>query len=276
MFTPRFSIAPGVPLRAVFRPLRLEATFTPPSVSKTPSTVVRQVYPSGDLVPANLLKFYVEFSEPMSRGQAWQHLKLLDQAGVQIQLPFLEIDQELWDREGKRLTILFDPGRIKRGVLPREEIGASLEAGKQYTLVVDSGWLDGRGTPLAKGFEKRFRVGPEDRSAIEPSAWEVRVPKAGTQEPLIVEFGETLDSALAARLISVAGVAGTVALDRNESVWRFVPEQPWTADDHKITIETTLEDLAGNRVGRAFDVDVFLPVTERIVAKSVSLPFQTR
>ena len=70
----------------------------------------------------------------MLRGEAWEHLQLLDSNGKVIDLAFLEIDQELWDRDQRRLTVLFDPGRIKRGVLPRDEIGAALEAGKSYTL----------------------------------------------------------------------------------------------------------------------------------------------
>src|SRR5262249_25661301 len=37
---------------------------------------------------------------------------------------------------------------------------------------------------------------------------------------------------------------------------------------------TTLEDLAGNRVGQPFEVDVFRPVERQANAKTVSLPFR--
>jgi hypothetical protein len=35
-----------------------------------------------------------------------------------------------------------------------------------------------------------------------------------------------------------------------------------------------LEDLAGNRVGRAFDVDLFQEVTAQIQRETVSIPFR--
>ena len=51
--------------------------------------------------------------------------------------PFLELDEELWSPDGTRFTLIFDPGRIKRGLKPREEVGPVLEAGKSYSLVID-------------------------------------------------------------------------------------------------------------------------------------------
>jgi len=91
---------------------------------------VQHVFPSAAALPANQLKFYVQFSAPMSRGEAWKHIRLLNHEGKPVDLPFLELDQELWDPNYQRLTILFDPGRIKRGLLPREEAGPIIEQGK--------------------------------------------------------------------------------------------------------------------------------------------------
>ena len=66
----------------------------------------------------------------MQRGHVYDHIHLLGEAGKPVELPFLELDEELWDPEMTRLTIFIDPGRIKRGVRPLEEIGPALEAGK--------------------------------------------------------------------------------------------------------------------------------------------------
>ena len=44
-----------------------------------------------------------------------------------------------------RLTLLLDPGRIKRGVRPLEEIGGALQVGRTYTLVIDDAWPDAKG-----------------------------------------------------------------------------------------------------------------------------------
>jgi len=117
VFRPRFPLAAGVRYRAVFDGAA-EAFFDGPKVSAGPAAKVAQVYPSSGILPSNLLKLYVYFSAPMQRGGVWSHIHLLNQSGHAVDLPFLEIDQELWDPENLRLTILFDPGRIKRGVTP--------------------------------------------------------------------------------------------------------------------------------------------------------------
>jgi hypothetical protein len=172
--------------------------------------------------------------------------------------------------------VLFDPGRIKRGLLPLEEVGPAIEDGKRYTLVIDREWLDARGVPMQEGFRKSFRVGPSDRTPPDPSTWRLNGPKAGTSDPLVVNFPESMDWALALRLIDVPGVPGTASVDNNETEWRFKPNAPWKAGEYKLVIDTALEDLAGNRIGRAFDVDIFERVSEKISGKTVSLPFRIR
>jgi hypothetical protein len=48
------------------------------------------------------------------------------------------------------------------------------------------------------------------------------------------------------------------------------------AGDYQVVIQTTLEDLAGNHVGRAFDVDTFDRVTRSVSRETTSLPFRIR
>lgn len=69
-------------------------------------------------------------------------------------------------------------------------------------------------------------------------------------------------------------VEGSIQVDRNETRWGFTPQQPWRAGDYSLSVDTTLEDLAGNRINRPFEVDVFERVEERITTTTVSLPFQ--
>jgi len=277
IFRSRFPLAPGVRTRAVFRVPKgspVEAVFDSRQAPPVSSTVVEHVYPSIDLLPDNQLKFYLHFSAPMSRGEAWRRIHLLDQNGVAVELPFLEVDQELWDREYRRLTVLFDPGRIKRGLLPLQEVGPAIQAGKSYTLLIDKDWLDARGVPLQEGFRKPFRVGPAERTPPDPAKWRVTAPRAGTLDPLVLDFRKSMDWALSLRLLDIPGVRGTAVLEGNETQWRFTPESPWKAGSYKIVIDTSLEDLAGNRIGRPFDVDVFEKVTAKISGKTVSLPFR--
>src|SRR5207247_6148629 len=137
-------LEPGVNYRAIFHPDRLSgdrgkggdpimAAFKAPSRASIPTTVVTHVYPSADVLPENLLKFYVHFSAPMSRGHIYDYMHLRDDAGKEVEIPFLEI------------TLFIDPGRIKRGVQPLEEVGPALQEGRRYTLVIDQVWKDGAG-----------------------------------------------------------------------------------------------------------------------------------
>jgi hypothetical protein len=277
VFRPRFPLTAGIRARAVFHSPQgpaVEAVFEIAKADLTASTQVRHVYPSTDLLPDNQLKFYVFFTAPMRRGEAWQHIHLLDQDGKAVDLPFLELDQELWDRDYQRLTVLFDPGRIKRGLLPLEEVGPAIEEGKLYTLVVDRDWRDARGAPLEAGYRKPFRVGPADRTPPDPAQWRLIAPKAGTSDALVVNFPKPMDYALLLRLLGVSDVDGTATVDREETEWRFVPIRPWKAGEYQMVVDTTLEDLAGNRIGRPFDVDTFERVSEHLERKTILLPFR--
>src|SRR5262249_9129673 len=156
--------------------MRITSLFKVPQPPKVSTTEVREIYPSADVLPENLLKFYLHFSAPMSRGHIYDHIHLLDEKGRAVELPFLEIDEELWNPAMTRLTLFIDPGRIKRGVTPLEEIGPSLQAGRQYTLQIDHDWKDGAGNSLKRDFRKVFKVAPPDREPPDPDTWKIRAP----------------------------------------------------------------------------------------------------
>jgi len=281
IFQPRFPLQPGLRYRAVFtsasEPITLR--FDIPKSEAIVSTTVEHVYPSTDRIPENQLKFYLHFSAPMSRGEAYSRIHLLDEGGDPVDLPFLELDEELWDREGKRLTLLFDPGRIKRDLVPHEEVGTSIKEGETYTLVIDRDWRDARGKSLKEDFKKFFAVVAADRETPDPESWLLTAPQAESVQPLSLEFPEPLDHGLLMRLLEVMDpqgnfVEGSIQVDRNETRWRFTPHEPWRVGDYSLSVDTTLEDLAGNRINRPFEVDVFERVEERITTTTASLPFQ--
>lgn len=280
-FKPRFRPAAGIAMRAVFSPAGrspIERVFRETIQHPERITFVENVFPSANVVPANLLKFYLQFSAPMQRAHAWQNLGLLDSNGANVDLPFLEIDQELWDPEGRRLTVLFDPGRIKRGVLPRDETGTALTEGAEYTLFIGSDWQDANGAPLKASFRKRFRVAAEDRVAIDVHSWKLQIPAAGTRDSLDVQFGEPMDYALLQRTLELRNMVGReigeVRIGNEETVWSFQPQEPWRDGEYSLLVDKSLEDLAGNQVGKPFDVDVFDPITKLKVAKTESLRFR--
>jgi hypothetical protein len=213
----------------------------------------------------------------MRRGGALQRFHLYDEGGAEVQRAFLE--QELWDGELRRLTVLFDPGRIKRGLALHEKLGLALRTGRKYTLAIDQGWLDGRGVPLKRPFTKKFSAGPEDRTALDPGQWRVTAPTAGTSAALTVDFLEALDHALVSRLLAVKDaqgqlVKGTIAVDREETRWSFTPSAAWRDGAYEITAPGILEDLAGNRIYTLFDVDVTVMPHAPDASKIYTVPFR--
>ena len=222
---------------------------------------ISAVYPSASKLPENLLKFYIHFSQPMSRGDSYEHIQLLNEEGQLIELPFLELGEELWNREGTRFTLLFDPGRVKRGLKPREDEGAPLVAGKKYKLVIETSWLDTTGKPLEKRFTKSFSVVKADYQQPLPNDWKLTLPQSASQEPLVVKLPEPLDHALLEHAIAVLDSAGKelhgeIHIGDSEQTWQFVPKSAWSAGKYLLRVEHYLEDMAGNSVGRAFEVDL--------------------
>jgi hypothetical protein len=290
-FEPQFPFEPGVSYRAIVRLNRLPGfnTGEPPlsSVHRVPkpelpsTTVVSAVFPSADVLPENLLKFYVHFSAPMSGGRIYEHIRLLNEKGAPVELPFLEIDEELWNPDMTRLTLFIDPGRIKRGVQPLEEIGPALEEGKSFELVIDRAWRDAQGRALKADFNKRFRVGPPLREALDAAKWKITAPAAGSNAPLTVDFPWSMDAALAQRAIRVADpagkvMAGDVSLAQNERRWTFAPAAAWRGGAHTLLIQSTLEDLSGNNIGKPFEVDLFERVERRVTNVTVKVGFEVR
>lgn len=288
-FAPRYPLEAGVIYRAVYRSTQPQignespaatAEFEIAPAQAAKPTELTAIYPSSNRLPENQLKFYLHFSAPMARGEAYEHLRLLDAKGQPIELPFLELGEELWDREGKRFTLFFDPGRIKRGLKPREELGPAIEEGKSYTLLVDDGWHDAAGRALAAEVRKRFDVGPPDETPPNVAKWKLAAPPAGGREPLAVEFPEPLDHALLGRLLRVERggepVAGEIAIDRLETRWRFTPRDAWRPGSYNLVAGKELEDLAGNSLARPFEVDELKPVTREVTAEFVRVPFEVK
>jgi hypothetical protein len=283
VFTPMFGLDPGRRY-AVTLTLgggrRITRIVSLPKRDVAASTIVDHVNPTSEVVPENLLRLYVHFSAPMGRKGGLDYVQLLDANGRQVKDPFLPLDAELWNGDRTRFTVFLDPGRVKRGVLPSEQMGRSLTEGQHYTLVVSREWPDAQGLPLKEEFRRAFRVGPPDERPLDPKGWRVDAPSRSTRDPLMITFPEPLDHGLLMRAIGVS-TAGGATLDgdphthSNETRWAFTPRNVWREGDYQIVVLTILEDLAGNRIGRAFEVDRF-DRADRQETESISLPFQVR
>ncbi len=292
-FEPRFPFLAGTALRVTVDPPLLvdpkDGKSAPlvfdlqvPKKDTTPVTKIEHIYPTRKVLPENQLRFYIHFSQPMLRGEAYDHIKLLDAKGKSLEEVFLELGEELWDPDMKRFTLLFHPGRVKKGLKPREELGPILEAGKSYTLVISGKWKDAEGRELVqKEVRKSFSAGPADEEPIDPKKWKLVPPTANTRTPFEVRFNEPLDHGLLNRVVWIEDgnnkkVPGKVEVTDEETVWKFVPEKEWAAGKYRLVAETILEDLAANSIGRPFEVDVFRPIPKTPKTPTVELPFEVK
>jgi len=237
--------------------------------------------PTADVLPENLLRVYLEFSAPMSRENGRDFIKLLDEQRREVPNAFLALDIEFWSPDYRRYTVFFDPGRVKRGILPNDEFGRALRAGHRFTLVVDPGWRDANGQPLAAPFERTFTVGPPDMAPMRLADWHLQPPPAGTRDPLVVTFPKPLDHGLLQRAIGVSGpggavVRGDIAIGAFERTWTFTPSDAWRAGAYTLVALSSLEDPAGNRIGRPFDIDTFERIDRTPEPERFTVPFTVK
>ena len=244
-------------------------------------TEVTHVYPSCDLLPENLLRFYVCFSNSMQQGRALDEISLLDSKGQPVPDALYRPPVELWDRTIRHLTVLLDPGRLKRWVGPNIELGPPLKAGQMYTLEIGSGMIDLTGRPLRELFHKHFLVGDPVRERISLESWELLPPATGSRQALVLLFRSPLDWGLLRQRITVrsAGgsvIAGHVVVDQCEKRWNFTPTSPWLLGVYQICVGSGLEDVCGNTITAAFDRPIRTGPHPAMLTNDSSLVFQLR
>jgi hypothetical protein len=271
-FCPSFPFAAGMTYALLIRAANDHSSpgsppllLTRPAGTRRASTVVMHIYPTAARLPVNALRFYVHFSAPMSEGLAGAAIELRDVGSGQV-LPgaILPMEPELWDPRRTRLTLLMDPGRIKRGLAPHTEVGYPLTPGHDVALVVDRAFLDASGAPLAAGAERGYTVGPGIRQRLEPRSWHIEAVHAGTRFPVRAIFDRPVDHALGLRCLTVTddagkAVPGQSTLGAGERSWTFTPASTWNSSPYALLVAPELEDVAGNSVTRVFDRDLANP-----------------
>ena len=292
-FHPRYPFDRGREYAVRFDPSKLPTPRPAPAVERVvslpappqaPATRVTAIYPSGDVWPENVLRFYVHFSAPMSRSSGMRYVHLMDESGEEVPDSLLTVDANFWNSDFTRFTVFFDPGRVKRSVRSNAEMGRALQSGRRYSIAIDPRWPDAAGRPLFDGYRHDFLAGPPEERAIDVDAWTITAPKAGTTAPLVVAFGRPLDEGLLQRALGVAAgvgrgeaalagalVDGQVSTADRESRWSFTPKTPWEAGPYQLVVLTLLEDPAGNKVGRAFEV--LSGTSAAPLPDTVTLPF---
>ncbi len=264
IFRPKYPFREGLNFQVVERKdsgsSQIQWSFRIPKTGGIAPELI-EIRPVSKQWPENLLRVYLHFNRPMARGESSKFIQIKDETGRILIQPFLELDQELWDRDGKRLTLLFDPGRVKSGLKPREEDGAILEKGHQYTIHVAKGWPDARGVAMEKPLEQTFMVGPADHEPVEPRLWTIKPPQAKASSAVEIQFHQPVDTGMAMRLISVlesgeCPLDGKAEISADGLIWKFTPVVKWSPGLHFIEVDPVLEDPSGNQVGRPFERDM--------------------
>jgi hypothetical protein len=166
--------------------------------------------------------------------------------------PFLVLPHELWPVDGRRLTVLMEPGRIKRGLGADPSHEPALVVGRTYSLVV---------TALGQTARHAFRVSDPVLQAVDETRWRLVSPTAGSLDPAVVHFDRVMDAALCEDEIGVLTPAGELAATRvslapDGTAARLIPSRPWLAGEHRLVVSERLEDVGGNRLGEALDHDL--------------------
>jgi hypothetical protein len=210
------------------------------------------ISPQARVLPANTLRFYIHFSGPGEAHFDRNHLLLLNEADEVVQDPFLVLSQELWSPDGRRLTVLMEPGRIKRGLGADASHDPALVVGQVYSVVI---------TALGQTARRTFRVGDPILEAIKESCWRIVPPIVESLDPVILHFDRVMDAALCEDEIRVQTLSGEViqthlSLSSDGIAAQLIPSHPWRAEEHRLFASERLEDVCGNRLGEALDRDL--------------------
>ncbi|SHH48942.1 hypothetical protein [Cognatishimia maritima] len=254
----RVEIHPDCPTGGCREGWQPQARFAMESPAAQSAPRVLAIHPPSKVLPSNVLRIHVGYSQPMAQGDVYRHISILDEKGVPLRDPFLNLRRGLWNDTQTRLTILFDPGRLKRGVGPNLTVGTPLEPGRTYTLMVSGDMRAADGTPLGADHEFAFAVESPVYAQLDLEDWDVMPPLDRT-DPLLVGTDVSLDQVgleQNVRVLDAIGneVAGRIETDLGTPGWRFMPDRDWAAGSYRVVIKADLEDVSGNSFRTPFDV----------------------
>jgi hypothetical protein len=116
---------------------------------------------------------------------------------------------------------------------------------------------------------------------LDTREWQIRTPRAGSRDAVIVSFPHALDHALLERAVGIGpagkpGIAGTITIDETQREWRFAPDERWRAGAYDLIALGILEDPSGNRIGQAFETMPASGPSDRDAEAEHRIPFEIR
>ncbi|GAA0878345.1 hypothetical protein GCM10009119_13130 [Algoriphagus jejuensis] len=261
LFTPLIPFTRGQSYAVLYAGSVIETIAIPELPDDEANLAVTEIYPTQDTLPENQLKLFIKFSRPMREGESASYVTLLNSDDDTLQGVFLDLQPELWNENQTMLTLWLDPGRIKRDLIPNREMGAPLETGQSYRVVISERWKGKLGGKLDQVYVKDFVVTTRDSTSPNPLTWILDIPKAGTSESANLDFSEALDFSLLQEVFRIKDkenqkITGKWEIGFEEKGIQFTPEIPWKKGKYVVEIESRLEDLAGNNLNRLFEIDL--------------------
>ncbi|MEM6830238.1 MAG: hypothetical protein AAF551_06955 [Bacteroidota bacterium] len=217
---------------------------------------VLTVYPTSDTLPENLLRLYIQFSEPMKTTENLDKIKLLDERGQEVKGAIFNNVHELWDSDQKQLTILFDPARVKSDLQANKSMGRALAPGMTYELMITD--LETIKHKKIMPYTKKIHVIAADTISPNTIKWNLNLPKADGTAPLNISFADRVDQmSLRQRLVIVDEnenrIEGDIRIGNYEKEWSFIPNKNWKPGHYAVYVHARLEDPSGNNLNGLFD-----------------------
>ncbi|PHS68357.1 MAG: hypothetical protein COB12_00445 [Flavobacterium sp.] len=254
-FTPSFPFEKG--FNYEIRYYNKDTIISIPKAEKK-AAFVTNIFPTTNHIPENLLRFYIYFSSPMREGDFLNYIHLYDENGTDLKGVFFDNQYELWNSNFTRLTILVDPGRVKTGLKANLELGRAFQKNKKYKLQINKNWMTLNGQILSNNYTKEFYGTTAELTFPKKENWKITLPKINSKDPLVINFGKTVDHVSVHQFIQIITTAnlvviGNVELKENESVMFFYPKEKWKKGAYQIAINSRFEDIVGNNLNGLFD-----------------------
>ncbi|SMG27034.1 hypothetical protein SAMN05661096_01566 [Marivirga sericea] len=215
------------------------------------------VYPLSNEVPANFLKFYLEFSNSMGEVNPYEKISLY-KGNQKLEHAILRLDPPLWNEDRTVLTVWLEPGRIKTDLGPNRMIGSILKPADSIEILIEP--LRGMNAlKMDSTYRKRIVILPRDE--IKPSIqnWKLETPVVSSTEQLMINTLEVMDygSTVSGIKILYGGKDFSGSTDFvNDTTVSFKPDAKWKSGSYILRVNTKVEDLAGNNFNRLFEEDL--------------------
>jgi hypothetical protein len=218
---------------------------------------VETIYPQGDTLPENILKFHIKFSKKISPVDVYKHLHFIDHTGTEMTKVILDMQTPIIDETGTVLSFWVDPGRQKRGLLLNELYGVPFKIYNTYTLMVDDQIKNTENQPIQSKYAKTFAIGKPIRKRIDENT-DIAVKK--TKDTIVIKTNQEMDYKTVKHYIQLLNegkneIPSEIAFFKNEIKIIPTPNQGLSAP-YFLAINPLLEDVCGNNFKYAFDREI--------------------